>query len=291
MRRKKRTKDGEKTQTPPLSTPPQKERFFNIKINTRDILDSINNNKYKTSSNFYNSNISDKKQNCVRNSYLTPKTKKYTFDNHFSTLNSIYNTSIKNSIIKSKEFDLVQKRLKYLEAKELKIKTIKSKSEELEKKKNRTKIENIKQKILVEKSKKLKEKENYEKKKKIKDLKKENINRIEQAIKERDRHNKIIAKENKIIKMKILQDLSDEKNKIKEEKQKKKDLIKQLDFEILKRIEDNERYKKKIMIKQLEEEIKIQNDFNRKLSDKIKKIKEKGLGIIEKLSNNGQRLG
>jgi hypothetical protein len=63
-----------------------------------------------------------------------------------------------------KEFDLAQKKQKVLQAKELKDKTIKSKSEELEKKRKRIKIENIKGKIIIGKSKKLKEKENSEKK-------------------------------------------------------------------------------------------------------------------------------
>jgi hypothetical protein len=276
MKRKKRMKDGEIIKTPPLSNSSKKEAFFQIYIN-RNLVN--NKNKSKTSSNFHN-NYSNKKPN-NKNSYLTPKTKKY--KNYVDSLNSIYNTSIKKTIINLKEFDLQQKKQKVLQAKELKNKTIKSKSEELEKKRKRIKIENIKEKILIEKSKKLKEKENSEKKKKIKDLKEENINRFEQTIKERNRHYKILIKNNKLIKMQILQDILDEKNKIKEEKQKKIDLIKQIDFDILKRKKDNEKYKKKIIIEQLKKEIKLQKEFNRKLSDKIIKLQDKGLGIIEKL--------
>ena len=41
--------------------------------------------------------------------------------------------------------------------------------------------------------------------------------------------------------------------------------------------------KKKIIIEQLKKEIKLQKEFNRKLSDKIIKLQDKGLGIIEKL--------
>ena len=70
-----------------------------------------------------------------------------------------------------KSFDLQQKKDKVLQAKELKIKIIKSKSEELEKKRKRIIFENIKQKILIERKKMLKEKENNEKKKENKRLK------------------------------------------------------------------------------------------------------------------------
>ena len=102
---------------------------------------------------------------------------------------------------------------------------------------------------------------------------------------ERNKFSERLAKSNKIIKIQRLKDLSIEKNKIKEEKKRKKDLIKKLDSDILKRKEENEKFKNKIMIKKLKKEIKLQEEFNRKLLAKINKFKKIGLIKVEQLIN------
>ena len=61
--------------------------------------------------------------------------------------------------------------------------------------------------------------------------------------KERNMNNEKLAKENKILKMQRLNDAPNEKNRIKEENLKKKDLIKKIDAEISRRKEQSERVK------------------------------------------------
>ena len=129
-------------------------------------------------------------------------------DSHLSLLNTKYKNSIKNTIINSKDLDLVQKQVKVLEAKKLKIKAIKSYSSELEEKINKTKIENIKQKSLIENLRKLKKKENIEKKNKVKYLKEKNDTLMAKSKEERSKYSKRLAKSNKVIKIKRLKDLS-----------------------------------------------------------------------------------
>ena len=215
---KRRLKERDKIKNPALSTTPQQERVMNIFIN-KYIINSHSNNfhsKYNTTS--HNSKNTKKKSN-IRSTYLTPKPKNlkyFCLDSHLSLLNTKYKNSIKNTIINSKDLDLVQKQVKVLEAKKLKIKAIKSYSSELEEKINKTKIENIKQKSLIENLRKLKKKENIEKKNKVKYLKEKNDTLMAKSKEERSKYSKRLAKSNKVIKIKRLKDLSNEKNKIKE---------------------------------------------------------------------------
>lgn len=87
------------------------------------------------------------------------------------------------------------------------------------------------------------------------------------------------------MKKKILEDLSKEKNKINEENQRKINFIKKMDDDIIKRKMENERPKIIIKMEQLEQNIKIQEQFNKKLLDKIRKYRKIGLRKIERLVN------
>ena len=284
---KKNLKEQDKIQNPVLSTAPQQERVINIFIN-KYILDFHRNNLNSKFSITFNNSRNIKRKSNTKSSHLTPKSKRFQnfyLDSYISLLNSKYKNSIKNTIINSKNLDLVQKQVKVLEAKERKMKAIKSYSEKLEKKINKTKIENIKQKSLIENFRKLKEKENTDKKNKVKILKKKNDTLMIKSKEERNKYSERLAKSNKQSKMKRLKDLSNEKNKNKEEKKTKKNLIKKMDLDILKRKEENEKYKKIIMIKNIKKEIKLQEEFNKKLLSKINKFKKIGLIKIEQLIN------
>lgn len=82
-----------------------------------------------------------------------------------------------------------------------------------------------------------------------------------------------------------MEDLSKEKNKINEENQRKINFIKKMDDDIIKRKMENERPKIIIKMEQLEQNIKIQEQFNKKLLDKIRKYRKIGLRKIERLVN------
>ena len=89
-----------------------------------------------------------------------------------------------------------------------------------------------------------------------------------------------MSEKKRILKRKILQDISEEKNKINQEKKRKMNLIKILDDDILKRTKENEKRKKLTMQKKLEQEIKIQESFNKKLAIKIREYQKIGLEKI-----------
>jgi DNA anti-recombination protein RmuC len=204
-------------------------------------------------------------------------------DTEISLLNSRYKNSLKNSILNSKNLDLLQKKVKILKAEEQKFESSLCRSQKLERRKINIKIENGRQKSLVQNFKKLKEKEMKEKKNKVKDLRYEEYNRAENRIKHRKINSDNIALEKNKMKKKILEDLSKEKDKINEENQKKINFIKKMDDDIIKRKMENEKHKKIIEIKQLEQEIKILEQFNKKLLDNIDKYKKIGLRKIERL--------
>lgn len=284
-----RMKEGEFRITiePEALTAPRHNR--DLHIFTRDYILTTNStkskSKYKTIS--HNSNNSNKKFT-NRNSDLTPKPyshRHFHLNSDISLLNSKYKNSLKNSILHSKNLDLLQKKVKILEAEEHKFESFLCRSQELERKKIKTKNENRRQKSMVQNFMRLKEKEMKEKRSKVKDLRVEEYNRIKNSIKHRKIHSDNVALKKNKMKKKILEDLSKEKDKINEENQRKINFIKKMDDDIFKRKMENEKRKKIIMMEQLEQEIKIQEQFNKKLLGKIGKYQKTGLRKIGRLLN------
>jgi hypothetical protein len=279
-------KEGERIPNPQVATAPKHKRMFHIFTN-EFILNSNSKSHSKYSTNSHNSNNSNKKST-IKSSGLTPKPKSFKnfcFDRHISLLNSRFKSSLKNSIINSKELELLHKKIKILEAEELKAENSLCKSQELQRKKNKARIANIKQKSLIQNFMKLKEKEMQQKKDKVKSLRDKENDLIIKNKQHRKIHSENIAEKKNKMKKKILEDLSKEKDKINEENKRKIGIIKKMDEDIMKRKKENERRKKKIMMEQLEQEIKIQEEFNRKLMSKINKFQKIGFMKITRLVN------
>jgi len=249
---------------------------------------NFNKSKYNTTS--HNSNNSNKKS-INGNSEYTPRAKLSTYfllSSDITLLNLKYKNSLKNSIIHSKNLDLLKKKVKILEAEEHKIESSLCRSLELERKKIRTKLESIRQKSLIKNYRRLREKEMEEKKSKVKDLRDKENNGIKNNKKYKKINSDNCAVKKNEMKQKILEDLSKEKDKINEENQRKINFIKKMDIDILKRKMDNEKRKKIIMKEQLEKEIKLQEQFNQKLLGKINKYKKTGIRKIIRLMNYQQ---
>ena len=279
-------KEGERIPNTQVATAPKHKRMFHIFTN-EFILNSNSKSHSKYSTNSHNSNNSNKKST-IKSSGLTPKPKRFKnfcFDPQISLLNSRFKNSLKNSIINSKELELLHKKIKILEAEELKAENSLCKSQELKRKKNKARIENIKQKSLIQNFMKLKEKEMQQKKDKVKSLRDKENDLIIKNKQHRKIHSENIAEKKNKMKKKILEDLSKEKDKINEENKRKIGIIKKMDEDIMKRKKENERRKKKIMMEQLEQEIKIQEEFNRKLMSKINKFQKIGFMKITRLVN------
>ena len=249
---------------------------------------NFNKSKYNTTS--HNSNNSNKKS-INGNSEYTPRAKLSTYfilSSDITLLNLKYKNLLKNSIIHSKNLDLLKKKVKILEAEEHKIESSLCRSLELERKKIRTKLESIRQKSLIKNYRRLREKEMEEKKSKVKDLRDKENNGIKNNKKYKKINSDNCAVKKNEMKQKILEDLSKEKDKINEENQRKINFIKKMDIDILKRKMDNEKRKKIILMEQLEKEIKLQEQFNQKLLGKINKYKKTGIRKIIRLMNYQQ---
>ena len=208
-------KEGERIPNPAMATAPKHKRMFHIFTN-EFILNSNSKSHSKYSTNSHNSNNSNKKST-IKSSGFTPKPKRFKnfcFDRHISLLNSRFKNSLKNSIINSKELELLHKKIKILEAEELKAENSLCKSQELKRKKNKARIENIKQKSLIQNFMKLKEKEMQQKKDKVKSLRDKENDLIIKNKQHRKIHSENIAEKKNKMKKKILEDLSKEKDKI-----------------------------------------------------------------------------
>ena len=252
------------------------------------LLTNFNKSKYNTTS--HNSNNSNKKSINGNSEYIsrTTMSKHFLLNSDITLLNLKYKNSLKNSIIHSKNLDLLKKKVKILEAEEHKIESSLCRSQELERKKIRTKNESIRQKSLIKNYRRLREKEMEEKKSKVKDLRDKENNRIKSNKKYKKINSDNCAVKKNEMKQKILEDLSKEKDKINEENQRKINYIKKMDIDILKRKMDNEKRKKIIMKEQLEKEIKLQEQFNQKLLGKINKYKKTGIRKIVRIMNYQQ---
>ena len=273
---------------PELLSSPQHRRV--IRIFSKEFILPNNSIKSKYNTTSHNSNNSNKKS-MNRNSDFTPRSKRskhFHLNSDIILLNSKYKSSLKNSIIHSKNLDLLKKKVKILEAEEHKIERSLCRSQELKRKINRTKNENIRQKSLVKNFRRLREKEMEEKKSKVKELRDRENNGNETNKKNKKINSDNCAVKKNEMKQKILEDLSKEKDKINEENQRKINFIKKMDIDILKRKMDNDKRKKAILMKQLEQEIKLQEQFNQKLLGKINKYKKTGIKKIVRLMDYQQ---
>ena len=196
-------------------------------------------------------------------------------------LSSEHKSSIKNCIFYERALDLVKNQNKKLDEETHKIMSKISNSENMKRLKEERKINYKNKQIFLTKLIKEKEKEMKEKKYKVKLMKNQEIERAKNIIIYRKINSENLSEKKRILKRKILQDISEEKNKINEEKKRKINLIKIVDNDIFKRKKEIEKRKKLMEKKQLEQEIKIQEDFNKKLAIKICELKKIGLDKID----------
>lgn len=213
---------------------------------------------------------------------------KFCLEDKISLLNSRYNSSIKNSIVYSGQLELVQNKIKILNAEENKVKTVQCKSDQQKKKNKRIKKEYEKKQSIIQKIRDLKEREEREKKNKIRDLKwkEEYINNQRQRNNEKNFKKK--RNEIKDMKKELWYHISNERDRRKEENKRKKEMIKKIDDDIMKRKKENEKHKNLLIIEQLEKKIKLQEEINGKLLGKIYENKKIGLGKIDKLNKIGK---
>ena len=196
-------------------------------------------------------------------------------------LSSEHKSSIKNCIFYERALDLVKNQNKKLDEETHKIMSKISNSENMKRLKEERKINYKNKQIFLSKLIKEKEKEMKEKKYKVKLMKNQEIERAKNIIIYRKINSENLSEKKRILKRKILQDISEEKNKINEEKKRKINLIKIVDNDIFKRKKEIEKRKKLMEKKQLEQEIKIQEGFNKKLAIKICELKKIGLDKID----------
>ena len=282
----KRMKEGEFKISidPELLTAPQHKKVIHIFTKEFILTTNSNKSKYKTTS--HNRNNSNKKSfNKISGTPKPNSHKNFHLSRDITLLNSKYKNSLKNSVMHSKNLDLLKKKVKILEAEEHKIERSLCRSQELERKKIKTKKENIRQKSLIKNFMRLKEKEMEEKKSKVKDLRDKENNGIKNSKQHKKKYSDNLAIKKNEMKQKILEDLSKEKDKIIEENYRKINFIKKMDDDILKRKMENEKRKKIIIIEQLEQEIKLQEQFNKKLLGKINKYQKSGIRKIVRLIN------
>jgi hypothetical protein len=209
-------------------------------------------------------------------------------DKKISLLNSRYHSSLKYSIIKSNELELLQKKVKILKAEEKKARTIQCKSAQQDKKKEIIEKEYEKKQTLKQKLQNLKKKEEREKQNKIKDIKcKEEYINIQRR-KNNAKNFKKKRKEIKDMKRELQYHISVERFKRKEENKRKKEFIQKIDDDINKRKQQNEKHKNLLIIEQLEKKIKLQEKINGRLLEKIDELEKIGLGKIDNLNKIGK---
>ena len=195
-------------------------------------------------------------------------------------LHSERKNSILNCINNTRNLDLLKNQNKKLNEERHKIKTKINNSENAQKLRIQRKIDYIKKKNYLSNIIKEREREMKEKKDRVRIMKNEEIARFKNLINYRIIHSENLSERKRKLKKKILQDISDEKNKINEEKRRKMNLIKILDDDISKRKAEREKIKKLIKKEKLEQEIKEQENINKRLEIKIREYEEIGLTKI-----------
>ena len=161
-------------------------------------------------------------------------------------LHSARKNSILNCINNTRNLDLLKNQNKKLNEERHKIKTKINNSENAQKLREQRKIDYIKKKNYLSTIIEEREREMKEKKDRVRIMKNEEIARFKNLINYRIIHSENLSERKRKLKKKILQDISDEKNKINEEKRRKMNLIKILDDDISKRKAEREKIKKLI---------------------------------------------
>ena len=239
-----------------------------IDLNTSELLLSPNKNSNKSYDKF-------------RNTYYSANK-----NNHVFKLYSRHNNSIKNCINYEKNLNLLENKLKKLAEEKRKIVNKIHNKQNIQKLKELNKENYNKRRNLLSNLLKEKEKVIEDKKDKVKKMKSQEKKRTKNIIIYRKINSENLSERKRILKRKILQDISEEKNKINEEKKRKMNLIKILDDDIHKRKIGEEKINYLIKKEKLEKEIKIQENFNKKLAIKISEYKKIGLekiNLLEKI--------
>ena len=137
-------KEGDIIPNHNLSTAPRHNRII-YKFKREFNLNPKNNISHSKSIKKNNNMNYKNNTNNNQNLQYTPKPiKTKDLDNHLSSLYSIYKDSIKKAIINTKDWDLLQKRIKKREAEEMEFKNSEYNSKQLKKKKKKTESENKK---------------------------------------------------------------------------------------------------------------------------------------------------
>ena len=234
---------------------------------------------------------------------ITPYNKRYNYPNNYYSakkllnkdkdilrLSSWHKNSIKTYINNERDVVLLEKKMKKLDEDKRKIMFKINNSETIKKVKEERKEDYKRKRNFILNLTKKKEKEMEEKRFKVKMMKNQENARSKNVIIYKKINSENLSEKKRLLKRKILEDISIEKNKITEEKRRKINLIKKLDDDILKRKKDNEKRRKLIMKGKLEQEIKIQEYFNKQLEKKISEYKKIGLEKIKFLEKISLRL-
>lgn len=234
---------------------------------------------------------------------ITPYNKRYNYQNNYYSPNKLLNkdkdilrlssrhkNSIKTYINNERDVILLEKKMKKLDEDKRKIMFKINNSETIKKVKEERKEDYKRKRNFILNLTKKKEKEMEEKRFKVKMMKNQENTRSKNVIIYKKINSENLSEKKRLLKRKILEDISIEKNKITEEKRRKINLIKKLDDDILKRKKDNEKRRKLIMKGKLEQEIKIQECFNKQLEKKISEYKKIGLEKIKFLEKISLRL-
>jgi hypothetical protein len=234
---------------------------------------------------------------------ITPYNKRYNYQNNYYSANKLLNkdkdilrlsswhkNSIKTYINNERDVVLLEKKMKKLDEDKRKIMFKINNSETIKKVKEERKEDYKRKRNFILNLTKKKEKEMEEKRFKVKMMKNQENTRSKNVIIYKKINSENLSEKKRLLKRKILEDISIEKNKITEEKRRKINLIKKLDDDILKRKKDNEKRRRLIMKGKLEQEIKIQEYFNKQLEKKISEYKKIGLEKIKFLEKISLRL-
>lgn len=196
-------------------------------------------------------------------------------------LSSKHTNSIKEYINFRRTFNLLEKKMKTIDEEKRKIMCKINNKDKIEKLKEERKNNYNKRKNFLSNLLKEREKELEEKKNKVKMRRNQEYNRIKSIVIYKKINSESLSVKKRMLKKKILQDISEEKNKINEEKKRKMNLIKILDEDINKRNQGKEKAKKLIEKEKLEQEIKFQENLNKKLALKIYEYQNIGLEKID----------
>jgi hypothetical protein len=229
------------------------------------------------------------KRNNNQNNYYSAN-KLLNKDKDILRLSSWHKNSIKTYINNERDVVLLEKKMKKLDEDKRKIMFKINNSETIKKVKEERKEDYKRKRNFILNLTKKKEKEMEEKRFKVKMMKNQENTRSKNVIIYKKINSENLSEKKRLLKRKILEDISIEKNKITEEKRRKINLIKKLDDDILKRKKDNEKRRKLIMKGKIEQEIKIQEYFNKQLEKKISEYKKIGLEKIKFLEKISLRL-